>query len=106
VFFILPTYNFVLIFIFFNTGSLSLTTLDLVYFTPSLLLTIPKFCPNLKEVVFYEQEKENLGRGRFIEEMVPPNDVVDHFKTWPKVTKKKLHHKIKYLKYRCLYCFE
>ena len=68
--------------------SLSLTNLDFIYFTPSLLSTIPKFCPNLKEVVFCEPEEENLGRGRFIEEVVPPIDVVDHFKMWPKVTKK------------------
>jgi len=107
--------------LFLNIGYLSLRALDKVHFTPLLLSTIPKFCPNLKEVVFCKTKEEesmeeesmeeepmeeepkekNLGPGSFIEELVPPNDVVDYFKSWPKVKKKikkKNNHKIKDLK--------
>lgn len=89
--------NFVRI-LFLNIGYLSLRALDMVYFTPLLLSTIPKFCPNLKEVVFCkpkeqeseeeEPKEENLETGSVIEKLVPPNDVFDYFQSWPKVKKK------------------
>jgi len=72
-------------FIFVIIGSLSLTSLDFVYPSPLMIGIIPKFCPKLKEVVFWKTLLAARIHGRSLEGVGDPKAFQEQLKAWPKV---------------------
>jgi len=60
--------------------------MDLVYPNPTILSTIPKFCPNLKEISFWDELPANIPllREPIYDVISPPNVIENELQKWPK----------------------